>query len=170
VALLIVMESVLNTRRKINLCSDELSKGPFSHRLISGWDHSIHSNYWVKLCWEIRIDPKNRPSLFERRAVGWQPDNIFPMDKGVNSQAYRINSATWLRLSMVDSRSQHLHRSRLPGAVYNCDAREEHSSCIHKQSGSGRLLHSIGFVGCLYNSGGQITNAFAGKSQRRKSV
>ena len=58
----------------------------------------------------------------------------------------------------------------IPGAVYNCDAREEHSSCIHKQSGSGRLLHSIGFVGCLYNSGGQITNAFAGKSQRRKSV
>ena len=47
----------LETRRKINLCSDELNGGPFSHRLIFCWYSSIGSNYWLNQCWEIRIDP-----------------------------------------------------------------------------------------------------------------
>ena len=52
-------KTVQTTRRKINLCSDELNRGPFSHRLIFDWIPSINSNYWLNSCWEIRIDPKN---------------------------------------------------------------------------------------------------------------
>jgi len=45
------------TRRKINLCSDELLMGPFSHSLIFCWSSLVNSNYWIKMRWEIRTDP-----------------------------------------------------------------------------------------------------------------
>ncbi len=45
------------TRRKINLRSDELNGGPFSRRLIFCWIDIINSIYSLNSCWEIRIDP-----------------------------------------------------------------------------------------------------------------
>ena len=45
------------TRRKINLRSDELNSGPFSRRLIFCWIDIINSIYSLNSCWEIRIDP-----------------------------------------------------------------------------------------------------------------
>jgi hypothetical protein len=59
---------------------------------------------------------KNRLSLFERWFVGWSADNIFPMDKGINSKAYRRRSATRIWLSVVDSKPQCLH---LSGFLWN---------------------------------------------------
>ena len=55
----------LETRRKINLYSDELNGGSFSHRLIFCRYSSIGSNYWLNQCWETRIDPIYRRTGIE---------------------------------------------------------------------------------------------------------
>ena len=60
------------TRRKINLRSDELNGGPFSRRLIFCWIDIINSIYSLNSCWEIRIDP-----YFFLLTNGTVPDSDF---------------------------------------------------------------------------------------------
>jgi len=60
------------TRRKINLCSDELLMGPFSHSLIFRWSSLVDSNYWIKMRWEIRTDPLFLPVSFTGQSLSEQ--------------------------------------------------------------------------------------------------
>jgi hypothetical protein len=101
----------LETRRKINLCSDELNGGPFSHRLIFCWKKAIDRNYRTNSFWEIRIDPiirvfvKLRQTLLDNEDLRKELDEL----RQLSEERFQIVFETLDQLLSVESKPKKIY-------------------------------------------------------------